>query len=173
MILLRLLPLIYALLFILSRRIDVKVHKADELTVKVNFNIFALLLTEDKFKRIRIKSVSRFIKNAKHIYKPISYIITRSDVIFSRYMHLQNDNASLSVIKSAYAYASSHFLISYLSGNAKSFQLIEWENLVQDQNDSTIFDINIHFSLLHLIISALLLLYYIVKNNLKRMLKNV
>ena len=173
MMLLRLLPFIYALLFILTRRIDVKVHKAEELTVKVNFNIFALLFSEDKIKKISIKSMSRFLKNARHIYKPIRYIISKSDITFLRYEYLLDETALHPVLKDTYAFASNQFLLLYLSSNAKSFRITERKNRVQDINNNTIFDINIHFSLSHLIISALLLLYYIVKNNLKRVLKNV
>ena len=173
MIVLRLLPLIYALLFILTRRIDVKVSKADELTVKISFNIFALLFTENKIKRARLKSITRIIKNARYNYKPISYLISKSNVVFSRYTHLQDDGTSLSVIKNAYTYASSQFLISYLSSTAKSFHLVEQEKFIQNKISNTVFDINIHFSLSHLIISAMLLLYYIVKNNLKKVMKNV
>lgn len=52
MILLRLLPIIFALLFLLSRRIDVDVSKHKEMTVKINFNILAVVFTEDKIKKV-------------------------------------------------------------------------------------------------------------------------
>lgn len=173
MTMLRLLPFIYALLFILSRKIDVKVHKGDELTVKINFNIFAIILKEDKIKRNSIKNLSRMIKNAKHTYKALKYIISKSDVTYYRYAYPQYEDETFFALKSVYTYASEQFLISYLSINAKSFRLLERQNLPKSEADNSLFDINIHFSLLQLIISALLLLYYIVKNNIRRVLNNV
>lgn len=171
MILLRSLPLIYALLFILTRRIEVKVHKAKGLTVKINFNIFALVLKEEKIKKKSFKNIFRLIKNARHTYKSIDYLISKSGVELHRYVYLPNENTQL--IKTAYEYASIQFWISYLSANAKDFHLSDLKCASKDEYNDALFDMEIRFSFLYLIISALLLLYYIVKKNLKRMLKHV
>lgn len=173
MMLLRLLPLIFALLFILSQKIDVKVHRTDRLTVKINFNILALVLQEDKIKKNGLKSISRIIKNVKHFHKSIDYILSKSEVRLLKHEISNNETEVFSIIKSAYSYASRQFLISYLERNAKKFRIIEQKNYNIDISSNTVFDLDIHFSLWHLIISALILLYYTVKRRFKRLLKNV
>ena len=66
-------------------------------------------------------------------------------------------------------YRSLRFLLK------RSTLVFSFGNTAEDsihQNSSAI-DISFHFSLIRLIISALILLYYIVKNKVKRVIKNV
>lgn len=173
MTILRLLLLTFALLFILTRRIDVNVYKTKELTVKINFNILALVLRENKSKKNLFKRIRRSIKSARHAYQFLDYIISKSEVVLYEYKTSNNEYESSSALKIAYSYISKQIITSYLENTAKKFQISE--NVYQNQNirNNVVLDLDIRFYLWHLIISALVLLYYMVKSSIKRLLKNV
>ena len=173
MMVLRLLPIVFALLFILSRRIDVKVYKSNRLTVKINFNILALIIREGNNQKIRFKSLVRFIKNAKPSYRFLNYLISKSEVVLFEHENSRDENEDSSIFKTAYTYLSNQFIISYFERTAQKFRISKYEKRDISIGNSTVFDLNIHFSLWHLIISALILLYYLAKERVGRLLKNV
>ena len=122
-----------AFLFILLQRVDVRITRTDKLTVKINFTLLAIILSEADINTKHIKGLFKLLKNRKGILRSTKYLIAKSE---------------LSALK-----------IPFHS----SFS----------PNGSISFDLIFHISLLQLIISALILLYYIVKNKVKRVIKNV
>ncbi len=175
MMLLRLLPITFALLYILLQRVDVKVTKRDTLTVKINFNIIALVLHEEKINKQRLKQLSGLLKNASSALKTLKYLISKSDVAVKIYDIPYESSDPITIIKNAGIKASSRLFFSYLGICSRSLNIITAEENFDDNSDPNMpgFDASLHFPLYHLIISALFFLYYIVKNKVKRVIKNV
>ena len=171
MILLRFLPIICALLFTLTQKINVKVSKKDELTVKINLNIFALILSEEKIKRRGVKAFFKLIKFIIAVIKPIEYLISKSDVIISRCSILDAETQPFTLLRSTSLFVSTQIMISYIVQNARSVHFLEHKDKQDEKLPSL--DISFYFSLWNLIIFALLSLYYIVKNKVKRVFQNV
>ena len=173
MIFLRLLPILCALLFILTRRIDVKVTKQEDVTVKISFNILAIVLSEDKIKKRSIRKISKLMKYRSGILRATDYILSKSSVALYKSNATDKSARSLPVLYNASMGATVYFLISYLEKSSKSFKFQESQGYNNSGHPSLEFNLFLHFSLWHLIISALLFLYYIVKNRVKRVLNNV
>ena len=175
MVILRLLPVSFVLLFILLQRVDVKVKTRDRLTVRIDLNIIAIILSEDKIKKKHLGRIPNLLKNFPIVYKVIKYLVAKSDVTVIEY----NDNPLIDgeddIFKNARRYAIYQIVYSYLATNSKSFHFTE-NRVYSDEKDkekTSDFDLIFRFSLFHLINSALLFLYYIVKNKAKRVIKNV
>lgn len=175
MVILRLLPVSFVLLFILLQRVDVKVKTRDRLTVRIDLNIIAIILSEDKIKKKHLGRIPNLLKNLPIVYKVIKYLVAKSDVTVIEY----NDNPLIDgeddIFKNARRYAIYQIVYSYLATNSKSFHFTE-NRVYSDEKDkekTSDFDLIFRFSLFHLINSALLFLYYIVKNKAKRVIKNV
>ena len=158
MIVLRLLPIFVIVLFILFQRNSIRIIKCERLTVKINLNIFAITLTEEKIKRFRPAKALKSVKSIYRIIKSARYLISKSD-----FSVLTTESVT------------NQFLLSYLSANARSVQysFIESNNRENDIGCKNALDITARFSLVYLIISALIFLYYTVRNKLKRVIKNV
>ena len=174
MLILRLLLILCAISFILVQRVDIKVINDEKLTVKISLNLFAILLTEDKIKRIRFKKVRGIIRNFYGITRSFKFLIPRTDVMITEYESYSAIENEYNPTNPWHILAPSKFIISFLEANARSFEV----NRICDRTvvlpiDKKHFDIYFHFSLLNMIISALILLYYIVKKQLKRVIKNV
>ena len=167
MLILRWLIAVSGLVFILLQRIDVKITRHAKPTVKISFNILALVLTEDNIKKTNLKRIRGLIRNLIGALKAFGYLISKSDVVIVRYER-NVDEAISSPINQARLIATSQFTTSYFDSKAKSLSFVN-ENKPKD----TSFDVSFHFSLFNLIISALIFLYYIVKNKVKRVLKHV
>ena len=172
MIFLRLLPILSALLFILSRRIDVRVTKAEELTVKISFNIFAIVLTEDKIKKRGLKKLSKLIKSRRSILKSADYLISKSNVRLYKFIST-DPSVSVPLAYNAYREASVYFISAYLERTARKFSFSAIRDTDKNAQNQVKFNLLLHFPFSHLIISALIFLYYIVKNRVKRVLQNV
>ena len=168
MSLLRLLPIFCTLLFTLTRKINVKVTKSDEITVKVNLNIFALVLTEEKIKKRTFRDIRKTIKRLKILYKPFEYLLSRSEVVIRRLDTSLANEPSAPMLYTTYIFASMQFLLSYLQRNAKRVKFIETKTYA-----STFLDLSFYFSFWNLIIFALLYLYYLLSSKIKRVMKNV
>lgn len=173
MIVLRLLPIFFTLLFILSRRTNIRVTKSEELTVKINFNIFAIVLSEEKIKKRGLKKLPKLLKNAKGILKSLDYLVSKSEVRIIKCKIPDSADKKFHVIRNAYFLASTQLLISYLERNCKKILYIDQENYYKILDNTAALDLSLHFPFYYLIISALLFLYYIVKNNVKRVLNSV
>lgn len=167
MILLRLLPVFFAALFILTRTVCVRVLKGDKLTVKINFNILAVVLAEDNTKKRGIRKTIRLIKGVRSAFKTFDYLLSKSDV--KLFINNQNDIENQKALaKSGYFIASTALIIPYIRTTSRSFRVVERS----EQNENS-FELRLYFSLWHMIISALIFLYYTVKNKVKRVIKNV
>ena len=173
MFFLRFLPILFLFLFILTRKIDVKVIKDEALLIKISFNIFALVLTEEKIKRKEIRKIPKVLRSLKGIFKSADYLISKSIVNVFKCNLLDADERGLPLLYNASFYVSAKVLFYYLSQNARKVNNYTNSIFKTDEMNGDSIDISIHFSLWHMIISALLLLYYIVKSNIKRALKNV
>ena len=161
------------LMFMLTRKVDARITKTDELLLKINFNIFALVLNEDKLKKKGIPNIQRTARNLKGILRSAEYLISKSKIVFFKHKISDLTQMNVPFLYSAYSHATVRLFISYLE--KKSRKVVFHKDVIYDSKESSapFIDLSIHFSLYHAIISALILLYYIVKNNVKRALKNV
>lgn len=175
MLILRLLPISFALLFILLQRVDVKVKTNDRLTVRIDFNIIAIILSEDEIKKKHLGEIKKFIRNIPIIYKALRYLISKSEVIVIECTPNALSYAEEEIFKSIRRYAIYKIAYSYLATNSRSFHFAENQVYSHDNpgEKSSDFDVLFRFSLFHLINSALLFLYYIVKNKAKRVINHV
>lgn len=163
--------MVCALLFAFTRKIDIRVTKYDKLTVKINLNIFAILLTEERIRKRSIRKLSRIRKSFKSFLLAIEYLISKSEVRIYSLNTSNTDLSVLSILQSISRFASIGIAISYLEKNARSVKFIDTSP--QYYKNKTVLDFSIHFSLWSLIIFTSLFLYYRVKNKFKRVLKNV
>lgn len=171
MVILQLLPIICALLFAFTRKIDIRVTKADNLTVKINLNIFAILLTEDKIQKKGIRRLSRIRKNLKSFLLAMDYLISKSEIRIYEFNPSNDDFSVLSVLQSISLFASFSIALSYFKKNSGAVKFPTQTAPTYQSN--TALDFSIHFSLWILIIFTSLFLYYKVKSKIKRVLKNV
>ena len=172
MIFLQLLPIFCALLFTFTRKINIRVAKHDELTVKINFNIIAIILTEEKLKKNGLKRIARGLKSFKNIIKPCEYLIKRSEFRVYRCTPVSDSNKLFSVLLSISILASLGVVLTLLKENARSIKFIDDHNNPESTH-AAIFEFSIHFSLLNLFIFTAMYLYYTVKNKIKRVIENV
>ena len=172
MMFLQLLPIFCALLFAFTRKINIRVAKHDELTVKIIFNIIAIILTEEKLKKNGIKRIARGLKSFRSIIKPCEYLIKRSEFRVYRCTPASDNNNLFSVLLSISIWASTGVVFSLLKENARSIKFIENRNN-SESTHAAIFEFSIHFSLLNLFIFTAMYLYYTMKNKIKRVIKNV
>ncbi len=167
----QLLPIICALLFTFTRKIDIRVTKNDRWTVKINLNIFAILLTEEKIRKRGIRKLSRIRKAFRSFLLSTEYLISKSEIRIYEF-HPNNDDVSvLSALQSISLFTSLGIALSYLEKNASSVKLLN--DAAPNCKNKTTLDFSIHFSLWNLIIFTSLFLYYRVKSKIKRVLKNV
>ena len=85
MIILRLLPLICALLFTLSRKAIIRVTKNDTVTVKISLNIFAIVLSEERTRKRSLKNIPSRVRNIKSALRPFDYLVSKSNVRVDKY----------------------------------------------------------------------------------------
>ena len=116
----------------LMQKVIVRVTKNEQLTVKINFTFFALLLCEEKLNHKKIRQLSKIFLNFRGMFKSLKYLLPKTDIL----LHVNETEVSA-------AYETKPMI-----------------------------DISFHFSLFRMIISALILLYYIVKSKVKRVIKN-
>ena len=171
MLFLQLLPVICALLFTFTRKIDIRVTKADTLTVKINLNIFAILLTEDKIRKRGIRKLSRLRRSFRSFLLAAEYLVSRTEIKIYEFNPSNDDLTALSALLRISLFASLGIAISYLEKNASSVKLMN--KATPTYQNKTALDFSIHFSLWNLIIFASIFLYYKVKSKIKRVLKNV
>ena len=157
MLVLRLFPIFVLVLFILFQKSSIRIVKSDLLTVKLNFNILALVFKDDDGKKIRPTRLIKSLRKYNGALKSVRYLISKSDFVIY-------DSESLTNL----------LIFLYLDANAKSVGFVDHaqNEISRDEIPSKI-DITVYFSLIYLIISALIFLYYTVKNKIKRVLKNV
>lgn len=164
MIALRLLPIIAVLLFILLQKINIRVKATDRVSVKINFNILAIELLNEKTKKKNIKQIIRHGKSIGTVIRPMRYLLSRCSVEAkcpqNQFLPFQNENI--------YNIALLNFLFAFIKTHSKSLKISD-----NDASFHSGVELIFNFSSYHLIISALFFLYYIVKNNIKRVAKNV
>ena len=171
MLFLQLLPIICALLFTFTKKIDIRVTKADTLTVKINLNIFAILLTEDKIRKRGIRKLSRLRKSFRSFLLAAEYLVSRTEIKIYEFHPGTDDFRVSSVLQSLSLFASFGIALSYLEKNACSVKLMN--KATPTCQNKTALDFSMHFSLWTLFIFTFLFLYYRVKSKIKRVLKNV
>lgn len=142
----------------------------EKLTVKINLNILAIVLHENETRKIRLRDIISAFNKISYLSKPIKYLIGKSRV--SIFYHKKNDFPSLfSRISSL---AIEQFLLTYLSINSKSFCVTKTETShIKNETNKIRFDACFIFSFIHLINSALILLYYFIRNKAKEVINNV
>ena len=137
------------LTFMLTRTVDARITKNGELLVKINFNIFALVLNEDKTKKKRIPHIRRFAHSIKGILKAADYLISQSKIVFFKYEISDLPQRNSPFLYSAYSRATVQFFISYLE--KKSRRVVFHNDVIYDSKESSVpfIDLSIHFSLYH------------------------
>ena len=173
MFVLRSLPLITVLLFILLQRINIRVTKSEELTVKINFNIFALVISDNQGKRN--KKRRGFIKLFSPTLKSVNYLLSKSTAVIFRQEEKAFNNDVILMQNIFTKLFTEQFLISYIKRRSKS-AVFNYDVKTDSEKRNTsapTFDAIFHFSFIHLINSALIFTYYIMKNKAKKVLKNV
>lgn len=175
MIILQLLPILCLLLFIFLQSVSIKIETKDRLTVNINFNILAITLKEDEIKKRRITNIFKKMKVIPPIYKVLKLLISKSEVTVVRYIYCESHEDTGEEINHARGSTALVIFSSYLKSVSKSFSYIEKKVFIdKDDTESTsYFDLYLHVSFLNMIISALIFLYYIVKNKVKEVIKNV
>jgi hypothetical protein len=108
-------------------------------------------------------------------YKALKHLISKSKVTVARYICNDSSEDTGEVINRKRDSIILVILSSYLKSVSKSFHYAE-RDLFIDKADTELtlyFDLYLHVSFLNVIISALIFLYYIVKNKAKEVIKNV
>lgn len=172
MSLLQFLPIFFILLFTFTRIIDIRVTKSEELTVKINLNIFAILLTEERIKRRGFRKVGRLVKSLKNLLKPLEYLISRTEIRIYKLSSPLSNGSTVATPYSLPFFVSLSVILSYIERYAKVIRFIKQKDSKANDED-TFWDFSFHFSLWNLIIFVLLFLYYTVKSKVKKVIKNV
>lgn len=157
---LRLLPIFVTLLFILSRSVDVRVSIRKRFTIKISFNIIGIVLYETEKQKLRFIKLNKRINVAKSGLKSFRYLISKSSIALK-----VQANTSEGVMSSLIIHG---LLLPYLNMNARSMRFKQ-----ASYGHPESFDISLRFSNIHLIISAFIFLYYLVKLRIRRIIKNV
>lgn len=169
---LQFLPIFCILLFTFTRTIDIRVTKSDELTVKINLNIFAILLTEERIKKRGFQKATRLLRTFKNLIRPLEYLLSKTEIRIFRLASPLTDEARSNALYTLPLMASLSIAVAYLERNARKVRFIDREK-ENEHADTTFLDVSLHFSLWNLIIFTLLFLYYTVKSKVKRVIKNV
>lgn len=172
MIVLTLIPIVVAILFILFQTVKIKVKIRDKLTIKINFNILALVLYEDKKRKTRLKDLFSTINIISKYSKIIKYLISKSKI--SIIIYQPSDYNSSSIFSHIGSLASEQLLLSYLEANSKELNLIKSAIIPKNQAEGkSSYDALFNISFIYLINSALFLLYYIIKSKAKEVINSV
>ena len=90
---LRLILILTAILFILLQRVDVKIIRREKLTVKISFNLFAVVLTDGGEKKKSISQKIRYLKNARSVYRAAKHLISKSNISLQRTTEINEKTA--------------------------------------------------------------------------------
>ena len=166
MLILRLLPVVFTLLFILLQENDIKITKTDRFTVKLNFNVFAIVFYEDRKKKA--KSFWKTIKIIPYAHKVAIYLVSRSTV-YIRDLTLSTSVKQNSIV-GLFSSIPIKILTSYFTNKAKKTVYYPSHDLLDKESidESPQYTLTVRFPFYVLINSALIFTYYIVKNKLKR-----
>ena len=173
MIVLRLMTITVTLLFILFQKIDVKIKTRDELSIKINLNIIAIVLYESKKKYNHVRDIFRTLNKLPIFLKSIKYLLTKSNVTLVLYK-----KPVLSYSPSLIAHIGStlaeQLVISYLIANSKSLRTVTVSSThVKSLKNTDYLEAFISFTFIHFIISSMFLLFGIAKNKVKEVIKYV
>lgn len=169
---LQFLPIFCILLFTFTRTIDIRVTKSEELTVKINLNIFAILLTEERIRKRGIQKATRLLRALKNLIRPFEYLLSKTEIRLYRLASPLTDSARSNALYTLPVLASLSLLVSYLERNARKVRFTN-SRKEDASREETFLDFSLHFSLWNLIIFTLLFLYYTVKSKVKRVIQNV
>ena len=162
MFILRLIPVVTTLLFILLQEIDLRIIKREQLTVKINFNIFALVLISEK--KSRKGKFKKLIKALPSIIKSANYLVSVSRITIRRF----NEAKMKGSVNLAGNILSRTLILSYLHSKAKS--VIHLQKPENNDIVPTEIDISLHFSIFDMINSALIFVYYNIKNKVRKVI---
>ena len=164
-----------AFLFILFQKATIRIRKTENITATFSLTFFSVSLTDLPEKKGRIKKLMRFLKNVPIIFKSLAHFLKRTDVKVLRFKNQDQSPFPISFGQKLPFYLSAPFIFGYLNNTAKSVSYDEnWliTTNISNENDAAI-DVLFTFRLFYLIISALLFLYYKVKNRIIRGVKDV
>lgn len=173
MITLRLMTVTAALLFVLLQRVDVKVRLRDSLFIKINLNIIALVLYETKEKDKHLKDIFDAINKLPIFLKSIKYLLSKSNVILAfREETFLSDSPT--IVTRIGSILSEQIIITYLIACSKHFRIERTPNYYEQSiRGKDCYDAFISFSFIHLVNSALILLFNTVKNKVEEVIKYV
>ena len=161
-----------AILLILFQKIDILYSNNTPSSLHINLSVFSFSLFIGKKRKRRFKDRIKALKSFYIYLKAFNFLLSHSDVTIK---HLQGANITPPGLAKAIPFAlSMPAAFAYLSSTAKSFNYLKSE-----KNDPTLatntnsWSADMSFRFIHLIISALLLLYYKIKSILRRSKINV
>lgn len=164
-------------LFIVSRIVWINVIKDDELRLELHLPIIAIHLTKSKStnKSKRNKKKKRFPTRYKTIAKPLSNLISKSEIIIKRIefpeKHGEISNATFTrPIK----YGSAFFaLCAYLRAKAEKLTVYDDQIVLSSDNSAIQFNFTVRIRLYRLINATLAIFLGVMKDKLKKGLANV
>jgi len=174
----RIIPILFiliAILFILFQKADMRIRKTDNLSITLSLTLFSITFSGDAEKKRRIKKIVRLFKNASVILRVATYLLKRSNVRVIRLANQSRSPSRFSLGQSIPFYISLPVIFAYLNNSAKSIFYDDNWLFVDDfvnQNEASV-DIIVSFRFISLIISALLFLYYKMKDRMMRGIKDV
>ncbi len=161
-----------AVLLILFQRIDVK-HSNDEPSfLHISFSVLSFSVYIGKKQNKKIKNGIRFLRKLPIYLKAFNFLLSHSDVTV---ITSENKNITFEgLIRALPIVISAPPTFAYLNNTAKSVKYLKLDKKDEDEDlYSNTFILSASFRSIHLIISALLLLYYNIKNRLRRSKINV
>ena len=174
MFILRIMPILCALLFILLQKVSIKIKTQDEVTVRIDLSIIALIFSGSKKSKFRPKSIKSLFNYFPAIYRAAKYAIKKSEVYIFTRQNKANDDLKIEYVHS-YSANPLQLIYPFLLFNSKRVCLIDnstYSKANSSKPDQD-FNLSLELPLISLINSALVFLYYIMKNKVKRVVKNV
>ena len=165
------------ILFIASRIVWINVIKDDELRLELHLPILAIYLTTSKNTNTskRKKEKKRFFFSYKPIAKPLSNLITKSEIIIKRIeFPKKQGELSNATFTRPLRYGSAFFaLCAYLGTKTEKLTLYDDQILLSSDSSALQFNFTVKLRLYQLINAGLAILFGVMKEKLKKGLANV
>lgn len=165
------------ILFIVSRIVWINVVKNDEFRLELHLPIIAIHLTKSKNTKTskRKKEKKWFTTRYKSIAKPLSNLITKSEIIIKRIeFPKKHGEISNTTFTRPIRYGSAFFaLCAYLKAKAEKLTVYDDQIILSSDSSALQFNFTVKLRLYQLINATLAILFGVVKDKLKKGLANV
>ena len=168
----QLVSLVLALILMLLQKIDIRIIQARETAVKIDFSLLSIKLIYSKSQKKKLKKITRLAKRLPILIKLTGYIVSKSEVTVFDTPLTAALYAPTSILKSISLLVSRPVVYTYLNNTARSVSYIN-SPVLNDQDSAPNLNISLRFRLIFVIISPLVLLYYILKSKIGGIIKSV